>query len=73
MHRKLTCGSSLPQFTGLHQEALLEKFKENNLSQLFKITNKEKPPRLFSLASYILKMDAYLNDFEKIFLAKNPM
>ena len=27
---------------------------------------------MFSLACNLLKMDAYSNDFEKIFLAKNP-
>ena len=27
---------------------------------------------IFSLTSNLLKMDAYSNDFQKIFLAKNP-
>ena len=27
---------------------------------------------MFSLARNLLRMDAYPNDFEKIFLAKNP-
>ena len=56
------------------QGALLEKFKENNLckSQLFTVTNKGKPPRIFSLACNLLKVDAYSNDFEKMFLAKSP-
>ena len=49
-------------------------FKENNLaSQLFKVTNKRKPPpMIFSLTCNLLKMDVYSNDFQKSFLAKNP-
>ena len=34
IHRKLTCGSSLPQLTGLHQGDLLEMFKEKNLGKV---------------------------------------
>ena len=41
-------------------------------SQLFKATNKENLPRMFSLACNLLKMDACSNDFEAIFIAKNP-
>ena len=41
-------------------------------SQLLKVTNKENPPRMFSLVCNLLKMNACSNDFEKIFLAKNP-
>ena len=39
---------------------------------LFKASTKGKPPRLFSLGCNLLKMDVYSNDFQKIFLAKNP-
>ena len=37
-HRKLTCCSSLRQFTGLHQGALFKKFKENNLAKVSLLT-----------------------------------
>ena len=42
------------------------------LKGLFKVSNKGKLPWMFSLACNLLKIDAYCNDFEKIFLAKNP-
>ena len=53
---------------------LLETFKENNLaSQLFKVTNKGKPPpMIFLLTCNLLKIDVYSDDFQKMFLAKNP-
>ena len=38
----------------------------------FKVTNKGKPPNMFLLACNLLKMDDYSNDFEKVFLARNP-
>ena len=38
--------------------------------EIFKFINKGKPPRVFSLTCNLLKMDAYSNDFQKIFLAK---
>ena len=41
-------------------------------SQLFKGTNKENPPQMFSLACNLLKMDARSNDFEALFIVKNP-
>ena len=42
-------------------------------SQLFKVTNKGKPPAMiFSLTCKLLKMDAYSNDFRKIFPDRNP-
>ena len=50
---------------------LLEKFKENN--QLFKVANKGKLSAIiFPLTCNLLKMNAYSNDFQKIFQAKNP-
>ena len=38
--------------TGLHHGALFETFRQNNLAKIgfFKVTNKGKPPRMFSLA-----------------------
>ena len=50
-----------------------QKVKEKNLakSPRYKVTNKGKPPRMFSLACNLLKLDAYSNDFKKLFLAKN--
>ena len=50
---------------GLYRRDFLEKFKENN--QLFENINKGKPPGMFSLACNLLKMDAYVNDFQKFF------
>ena len=37
-----------------------------------KVTKKENLTRMFSLACNLLKIDAYSDDFGKIFLAKNP-
>ena len=42
------------QKTSLRQGDLLEKFKKNNLK---KVTNKEKPPQMFSLACNLTKND----------------
>ena len=77
---KLTCNSSFYNVggsnyngTGPRQGALPKTFKENNpekFSFLNLLTN-ETPPRMFSLACNLLKMDAYSNDFEKIFLLTN--
>ena len=47
--------TNLWQFTGLHQEALLKKFKEKNIEkgQRFIAANKRKPPLCFyQLATY---------------------
>ena len=43
IHGKLTCSSSLRQFSGLHQAAVLEKFNENNLAKVsfLKLLTKE--------------------------------
>ena len=41
-------------------------------SQFYKVTNKENRPWMFSLAWNLLKMDACSNNFEKMFLARNP-
>ena len=41
-------------------------------TERFKVTNKGKPPGMFSLACNLLKMNVYPNDFEKVILAKNP-
>ena len=46
--------------------------EQSSKSQLFKVANKWKPPCMFSLPCNFLKMGAYSNDLEKIFLAKNP-
>ena len=57
--------------TGLHQTHLLEKFNEKNLAKIsfFKVTNKGKPPRMFSLACSLTKNDveffAHRNFVEK--------
>ena len=53
---------------------LFERLKENHLAKVsfLKVFNKGEPPRMFPLASNLLKMDVYSNDFQKIFLAKNP-
>ena len=37
-----------------------------------KLLNKGKPPPTFSLACNLMKKDAYCNDFQNIFLTKNP-
>ena len=58
---------------GYTRDLYLKMFRGQSCkSQLFKATNKENPPQMFSLACNLLKMDACSNDFEAIFIAKNP-
>ena len=83
VHRKLTCGSSfcndgdwktqISMELGYTRELYLKSLGGQSCKiQLFKVTNKENPRRMFSLACNLLKMDACFSDFEKMFLAKNP-
>ena len=73
IHRSLTCGSSFCNVGGCKSQIYLKILRRKIFqSQLFKVTNKGKPPSMiFSLACNLLKMDAYSNDFQNIFLAKN--
>ena len=82
VHGKLTCGSSFCNVGDCQTQISMELSHTRELylkrlggqsckSQLFKVTNKENPLWMFSLACNFLKMDACSNDFEKIFLAKN--
>ena len=60
------------QFMKLFCKSIVEG-EQSCKSQLFKVTNNGKPPpMIFSLTCNLLKMSTYSNDFQKIFLAKNP-
>ena len=74
IQRKLTSRSSLCNVGGCKTQIYLKSLRGTSCkSLLFKVTNEEKPtPMIFSLTCNLLKMDAYDNDFQKIFLAKNP-
>ena len=74
IQRKLTCGSSFCNIGGFKTQVYLKSLRRTSCkSQLFKVTNKAKPPPMIcSLTCNLLKMDAYSNDFLKIFLARNP-
>ena len=73
-HRKLTCASSFCNVGGCKIQIYLKSLRKRSCkNQLFKVTNKAKhTPMIFSLTCNLLKMDAYYNDFEKIFLDKKP-
>ena len=81
VQKKLTCGSSfcnaggcktqISMELGCNRELYLERLSRAILQiSVFKVPYERKPPRMFWLACNLLKMDAYSNDFEKIFLAK---
>ena len=53
--------------------AKLEVSRPSCKGQRFKLINNENPLWMFPLACNLLKKDAYFNDFQKIFLAKNPL
>ena len=75
IHRKLSCSSSICNIGGCRTQIHLKNLKRTSCkSQLFKVTNKGKPPpMIFSLTCNLVKMDVYYsNDFQKIFLARNP-
>ena len=72
MHRKLTWGSSFCNVGACKTQIYLKSLRRTSgKSQLFKFTNKGKPSlMIFSLTCNLLKMGAYSNDFQKIFLAR---
>ena len=84
IHRKLICGSSFCNVGGcLTQISMkLSYTRELYSSSLrrailqkaaFKVTNKVKPLRMFSLACNLLRIDPYSNDLLKTLLAKKPV
>ena len=74
IYRNLTCGSSFCNVGDCKSQIYLKSLRRKIFqSQVFKVTNKAKSPSMiFSLTCNFLKMDAYSNDSQNIFLAKNP-